>query len=57
MYIVTYVYGVKFSVCPYILLNSIECSPLGVNEGVDIPLGEKFHPWGPSSPLGVKFTS
>jgi hypothetical protein len=54
---------VKFSVCPSILLNSKECSPLGVNEGVNItpglqisPPGAKFiprdeiHPWGP----GVK---
>jgi hypothetical protein len=29
--------GVKFSVRPSILLNSRECSPLGVNEGVNIP--------------------
>jgi hypothetical protein len=28
---------VKFSVCPSILLNSRECSPLGVNEGRNIP--------------------
>jgi hypothetical protein len=54
---------VKFSVCPSILLNSREHSPLGVNEGVEIsprgqisPLGAKFAPrdeiipWGP----GVK---
>jgi hypothetical protein len=30
-------WGVKFSVCPSILLNSRKCSPLGVNEGVNIP--------------------
>jgi hypothetical protein len=30
-------WGVKFSVRPSILLNSRECSPLGVNEGVNIP--------------------
>jgi hypothetical protein len=55
--------GGKFSVYPSILLNIRECSPLGVNEGVNIPprgqitpLGAKFtprdkvHPWGP----GVK---
>jgi hypothetical protein len=41
---------VKFSVCPSILLNSRECSPLGVNEGVNIP------PRGQISPLGAKFT-
>jgi hypothetical protein len=28
---------VRFSVRPSILLNSRECSPLGVNEGVNIP--------------------
>jgi hypothetical protein len=39
--------GVKFSVRPSILLNSRECSPLGVNEG------DKFHLWGP---LGVKLS-
>jgi hypothetical protein len=42
--------GVKFSVRPSILLNSTECSPLGVNEGVSIPPREQ------SSSLGVKFT-
>jgi hypothetical protein len=40
--------GVKFTVCPSILLNSRECSPLGVNEGVKIP------PRGQISPLGVR---
>jgi hypothetical protein len=39
--------GVKLSVCPSILLNSIECSPLGVNKG------DKFFLLGPSSPLGA----
>jgi hypothetical protein len=29
---------------------TVECSPLGVNEGVKIPLRDKFHPRGP----GVK---
>jgi hypothetical protein len=42
--------GVKFSVCPSILLNNRECSHLGYNEGVNIP------PRGPISPLGAKFT-
>jgi hypothetical protein len=37
--------GVKYSVCPSILLNSRVFT-----------LGDKYHPWGPSSPLGVKFT-
>jgi hypothetical protein len=41
---------VKFSVCPSILLNSRECTPLGVNKGVNIP------PRGQVSPLGAKFT-
>jgi hypothetical protein len=41
---------VKFSVGPSILLNSRECTPLGVNEGVNIP------PRGQISPLGAKFT-
>jgi hypothetical protein len=40
---------VKFSVHPSIFLNSRERSPLGVNEGVNIP------PRGPISPLGAKF--
>jgi hypothetical protein len=37
----------KFSVCPSIFLKWRECSPLGVNEGVNIP------PRGQSSPLGA----
>jgi hypothetical protein len=40
--------GVKFSVWPSILLNSRECSPLGVNKGVNIP------PRGQISPLGAR---
>jgi hypothetical protein len=47
---VKYPLGVKFSVRPYIILNSRECSPVGVNEGVNIP------PRGQISPLGVKVT-
>jgi hypothetical protein len=46
--------GVKLSpggVRPSILLNSRECLPLGVNEGVNIPLGDKCHPWGPGEKL------
>jgi hypothetical protein len=52
----SYPLGVKLSpgseilFCPSILLNSRECSPLGVNEGGNIPPGDKFHTWGP----GVK---
>jgi hypothetical protein len=38
--------GVKFSVCPSIPLNSRECSPLWVNEGVNILLGANFTPLG-----------
>jgi hypothetical protein len=45
--------GMKFTFCPSILLNNRECSPLVVNEGVTFPPGDKFHPWGPSSPLGA----
>jgi hypothetical protein len=46
----SYPLEVKFSVCPSILLNSRECSPLGVKEGVNIP------PRGQISLLGAKFT-
>jgi hypothetical protein len=46
----SYSLGVKFIVRPSILLNSRECSPLGVNLGVNIS------PRGQSSPLGVKVT-
>jgi hypothetical protein len=46
----SYPLGVKFSVCSSILLNSRECSPLGVNEGVNIP------PRGHISSMGAKFT-
>jgi hypothetical protein len=42
--------GGKFAVCPSIFLNSIECSPLGVNEGVNTPLREQI------SSLGAEFT-
>jgi hypothetical protein len=44
----SYPLGVKFSVCPYIFFNSRECSPVGVNEGVNIT------PRGQISPLGGK---
>jgi hypothetical protein len=37
--------GGKFSICPSILLNS--------REGGTFLLGDKFHPWSPSSPLGA----
>jgi hypothetical protein len=39
---------VQFSVRPSILLNRRECSPLGVNKGVNIP------PRGQISPLGAR---
>jgi hypothetical protein len=39
--------GEIVSVRPSIILNNRECSPLGVNEGVNIP------PRGPNLPLGV----
>jgi hypothetical protein len=38
-------------VCPYVLLNNWEYSPLGVNKRVNVPL----HRW-QSSPLGSMFT-
>jgi hypothetical protein len=40
----SYPLGLKFSVRPSIRLNSRECSPLGVNKGVNIP------------PYGTNFT-
>jgi hypothetical protein len=40
--------GVKLSVCPSILINNRECSPLGVNKGVN------FTPRGQISPLGAR---
>jgi hypothetical protein len=43
-----------FTVGASALLNSRECSPVGVNEGGKIPPRDKFHPWGPSSPLGAR---
>jgi hypothetical protein len=43
-------WGVNFSAHPSILLNSRECSPLGVNEGVNTPSRRQI------SPLGAKFT-
>jgi hypothetical protein len=42
----SYPLGVKYSVCPSILLNSRECSPLGVNEGVNIPPRGRIYPPG-----------
>jgi hypothetical protein len=39
--------GVKFSVRPSILLNSRECSPLGVNKGVNIHPRELISSLGP----------
>jgi hypothetical protein len=52
----SYPLGVKFSVCPSILLNSRECSPLGVNEGVNIPPRGEHSPRGQISPQGAKLT-
>jgi hypothetical protein len=53
--------GENFSVRPSILLNSRECSPLGVYEGVNIiprgqisPLGAKFIPRGEVYPCGAR---
>jgi hypothetical protein len=40
----SYPLGVKFSVRPSILLNSRECSPLGVNEGASISPRGQVHP-------------
>jgi hypothetical protein len=47
-------WGVKFSVRPSILLNSREYSPLGVNEGVNIPPRDQVRPQGWSSPLEAR---
>jgi hypothetical protein len=47
-------WGLKFSVCLSILLNRRECSPPVWTKGLTFPLGDKFNPWGPSSPLGAK---
>jgi hypothetical protein len=30
--------------------------PWGWTKGLTLPQGDKFHPWGPSSPLGAKLT-
>jgi hypothetical protein len=55
----SYPLGVEISVRPSILLSSRECSPPGVNKGVNIsprghisPLGAKFPPWGQVHPWG-----
>jgi hypothetical protein len=48
----SYPLRMKFSVRPSILLNGSECSPLGVNKGVNITPRGQLHPWGP----GVKFS-
>jgi hypothetical protein len=42
----SYPMGVKFYVHPSILLHSRECSPQGVNEGVNIPLKAQISPLG-----------
>jgi hypothetical protein len=47
-------WGVKFSVRPSIQLNSRECSPLGVIEGVNISPRGQISPLGSSSPLGAR---
>jgi hypothetical protein len=52
----SYTLRVKFSVRPSILQNSRECSPLGVNEGVNIPPKGQISPLRAKFPLGVKFT-
>jgi hypothetical protein len=46
----SYLLGVKFSLSPSILLNTGEGSPLGVNEGVNLPPRGQSSPLGPSSP-------
>jgi hypothetical protein len=46
--------GWRPSVCPFVLLNISECSPLGWTKGWTTPPGNKVHTWGPSSPLGGK---
>jgi hypothetical protein len=47
-----YPLGVKFSVHPYIFLNSRVSTPgAGWTKGWAFPLGNKFHPWGPGVQL------
>jgi hypothetical protein len=50
----SYPLGVKFSARPSIILNSRDCSPLGVNKGVNIPPRGQITPLGPISPLGAR---
>jgi hypothetical protein len=49
----SYPLGVKFSVRPFILLGK-QCSPLGGERRVNIPLGDKFLPCGWSLLLGAR---
>jgi hypothetical protein len=46
--------GWRLSVRPTILLNSVYPWE-GWSKGWTFPLGNKVHPWGPSSPLGANF--
>jgi hypothetical protein len=45
--------GEDYLFAPSILLNSRECSTLGLNEGVGIPRRSKDYPGGQTSPLGA----
>jgi hypothetical protein len=47
----SYPLGVKFSAHPFTPLNNRDCSPLEVNEGVNIPTRKQI------SPLGDNFTT
>jgi hypothetical protein len=47
--------GVKFSVHPSILLISRDCSPLGVNERMNISPREQISPLGAKFDPGAKF--
>jgi hypothetical protein len=41
---------------PFLYTVAID-HPLGVNEGVNIPIGYKVHPWGrPGAPLGANLS-
>jgi hypothetical protein len=48
--------GPMCEVGPSILLNSRECSPLGLMKGLTFPLGNKVYNWGLISPLEANFT-
>jgi hypothetical protein len=48
--------GGEILFAPPFFLTVESVHPFGWTKGWTFPLGDKFHPWGTSSPLGVKFT-